>query len=95
MNAFQEFVEKTKELSPDFIVFAGDLFNDPHPSNVVLSSAIESIDSLKLPFLVVPGSHDAVYSSSVGTVLDPLHKGGHIQYLPLKPFEFGEVYVTA
>jgi DNA repair exonuclease SbcCD nuclease subunit len=93
MNAFQEFVEKTKELSPDFIVFAGDLFNDPHPSNVVLSSAIESIDSLKLPFLVVPGSHDAVYSSSVGTVLDPLHKGGHIQYLPLKPFEFGEVYV--
>jgi DNA repair exonuclease SbcCD nuclease subunit len=93
MNAFREFVEKTRELSPDFVIFAGDLFNDPHPSNVVLSSAIELIDSLKLPFLVVPGSHDAVYSSSVGTVLDPLHKGGHIHYLPLKPFELSDVYV--
>jgi len=93
MNAFREFIEKTKELSPDFVVFAGDLFNDPHPSNVILGSAIELIDSLELPFLVVPGSHDAVYSSTVGTVLDPLHKGGHIHFLPLKPFEFGDVYV--
>ena len=93
LNAFREFVEKTRELSPDFVVFAGDLFHDPHPSNVVLSSAIELIDSLETPFLVVPGSHDAVYSSTVGTVLDPLHKGGHVQYLPVKPFVFGDVYV--
>ena len=93
LNAFREFVEKTKELSPDFVIFAGDLFDDPHPSNLVLSSAIELIDSLEVPFLVVPGSHDNVYSALVGTVLDPLHKGGHIHYLPIKPFKTDDVYV--
>ena len=93
LNAFREFIEKTKELSPDFVVFAGDLFDDPHPSNLVLSSAIELIDSLKVPFLVVSGSHDNMYSALVGTVLDPLHRGGHIHYLQVKPFEYGDVYV--
>jgi len=93
LNAFKEFVEKAKELSLDFVVFAGDLFDDPHPSNLVLSSAIELIDSLKVPFLVVPGSHDNIYSALVGTVLDPLHRGGHIHYLPIKPFKADDVYV--
>jgi exonuclease SbcD len=93
MKAFEEFVEKTIECSPDFVIFAGDLFNDPHPSNIVLGSGIELIDSIKAPFLVVPGSHDNVYSALVGTVLGPLHKGGHIQYLPIKPYANGDVYV--
>ncbi|MFQ6074725.1 MAG: exonuclease SbcCD subunit D [Candidatus Bathyarchaeia archaeon] len=93
MKAFGEFIDKTIECSPDFVIFAGDLFNDPHPSNVVLGSAIELIDRIKAPFLVVPGSHDNVYSALVGTVLGPLHRGGHIRYLPIKPYAKGDVYV--
>nr|NIM45931.1 hypothetical protein [Nitrososphaeria archaeon] len=92
-RAFREFVDKTKEVYPDFVVFAGDLFNDPHPSNVVLGEAISLLDSLEVPVLVVPGSHDNVYSALVGTVLDPLHKGGHIHYLPVSPFERDDVYI--
>ena len=93
LKAFEEFTTKAKELSPDLLVFAGDLFNSPHPSNPVLAEAIELIDSLKVPFLVVPGSHDKAYSTLVGTVLEPLHRGGHIHYLPTKPYEKGDVYV--
>lgn len=93
LKAFEEFIENTKELSPDFVIFAGDLFNDPHPSNLVLSSAIDQIDSLKIPFLVVPGSHDNIYSALVGTVLDPLHRGRHIHYLPVKPYKHENIYV--
>lgn len=93
LKAFEEFTTKAKELSPDFVIFAGDLFNSPHPSNPVLAEAIELIDSLKTPFLVVPGSHDKAYSSLVGTVLEPLHRGGHIHYLPLKSYEEKGVYV--
>lgn len=93
LKAFEEFIVKTKELSPDFVIFAGDLFHTPHPSNPVLAEAIELIDSLKAPFLVVPGSHDNTYSKLVGTVLEPLHRGGHIHYLPSKPYEKDDTYI--
>ncbi len=93
LRAFEEFTVKARELSPEFVVFAGDLFNSPHPSNPVLAKAIELIDDLKAPFLVVPGSHDNAYSTLVGTVLDPLHRGGHIHYLPTKPYATKNAYV--
>lgn len=93
LRAFEEFTVKAKELSPELVVFAGDLFNSPHPSNPVLARAIELIDSLKVPFLVVPGSHDNAYSTLVGTVLDPLRRGGHIHYLPAEPYAAKDVYV--
>ena len=46
-KAFEEFVEKSLEFSPDFVVFARDLFIDPHPSNIVLAC-------VRLYFWLVP-----------------------------------------
>ncbi len=93
LRAFEELTVKAKELSPEFVVFAGDLFNTPHPPNPVLAKTIELIDRLQAPFLVVPGSHDNSYSTLVGTVLDPLYRGGHIHYLPAASYESESAYV--
>ncbi len=92
-RAFEEFIEKTRELEPDFILFSGDLFDNPHPSNPVVADAIRLIDSVKAPFLVVPGSHDSPYNAAVGSVLMPLAEGRHIWYLPYKPYENERVFV--
>ncbi len=92
-RAFRWLGEQVRKHNPDFVLFAGDLFDNPHPSNVTLTEAIEIIDDMNCPFLVVPGSHDASYNLSVGTVLDPLNAGGHIHYLPGHPYETDNVFV--
>ena len=41
-TSFQELVDKTIELKPDFMIIAGDLFHQAHPSNVTLENAIKN-----------------------------------------------------
>ncbi|MHA2407495.1 MAG: metallophosphoesterase family protein [Candidatus Ranarchaeia archaeon] len=92
-TAFSWFGENVQEIKPDFVIMAGDLFDNPHPSNVVASHAIKTIDQMGCPFLVSPGSHDAPYNVTIGSILDPLDTGEHIQYLPRNPYETDDVYV--
>jgi len=41
-RAFHELIDKTFELKPDFMIIAGDLFHQAHPSNTTLENSIRS-----------------------------------------------------
>ena len=84
-EAFNELVEKTIELKPDFMIIAGDLFHQPRPSNVTLENAIKSFKRLRdanIPVLTVDGSHDSAPNSITSTILNPLDSAGLIHHLP-------------
>jgi len=84
-RAFQELVDKTIELKPDFMIIAGDLFNHARPSNNTLENAITNFSRLReagIPVLTVDGSHDSAPNVVTGTILNPLDSAGLIYYLP-------------
>lgn len=85
VRAFEELVEKTIELKPDFMIIAGDLFQHARPSNVTLENAITNFRRLKeagIPVLAVDGSHDSAPNVITGTIMNPLDSAGLIHYLP-------------
>jgi DNA repair exonuclease SbcCD nuclease subunit len=84
-RAFQELVDKTIELKPDFMIIAGDLFHQPRPSNLTLENAIKNFTRLReanIPVLVVDGSHDSAPNILTSTILNPLDSAGLIYHLP-------------
>ena len=84
-DAFNELVQKTIELKPDFMIISGDLFHQPRPSNVTLENAIKSFKRLRdanIPVLTVDGSHDSAPNSITSTILNPLDSAGLIHHLP-------------
>jgi DNA repair exonuclease SbcCD nuclease subunit len=84
-RAFQELVDKTIDLKPDFMIIAGDLFHHARPSNITLENAVKNFGRLReagIPVLVVDGSHDSAPNIVTGTILNPLDSAGLIYYLP-------------
>jgi DNA repair exonuclease SbcCD nuclease subunit len=84
-KAFQQLVEKTIELKPDFMIIAGDLFHQARPSNTTLESAIRNFSQLReagIPVITVDGSHDSAPNLITGTILNPLDSAGLIYHLP-------------
>jgi DNA repair exonuclease SbcCD nuclease subunit len=84
-RAFQELVDKTIELKPDFIIIAGDLFHQARPSNVTLENTIKNFKRLRdagITVLTVDGSHDSAPNTITGTILYPLDSAGLIYHLP-------------
>jgi DNA repair exonuclease SbcCD nuclease subunit len=84
-KAFQELIDKTIELKPDFMIIAGDLFHHARPSNVTLENAIKNFSRLReagIPVLTVDGSHDSAPNVVTGTILNPLDSAGLIYHLP-------------
>ncbi len=83
--AFEELVDKTIELEPDFMILAGDIFEHARPSNSTLETAITNFRKLKdagIPVLAVDGSHDSAPNVITSTILNPLDSAGLIRYLP-------------
>ncbi len=84
-RAFNELVDRTIELNPDFMIIAGDLFHQPRPSNVTLENTVRSFKRLRdagIPVLTVEGSHDCAPNSITSTILYPLDSAGLIYHLP-------------
>ncbi|NIO37809.1 hypothetical protein GTO27_08920 [Candidatus Bathyarchaeota archaeon] len=84
-QAFQELVDKTIDLEPDFMIIAGDIFHHARPSNITLEDAIRTFSRLrevKIPVLTVDGSHDSAPNMLTGTVLNPLDSAELIYHLP-------------
>jgi DNA repair exonuclease SbcCD nuclease subunit len=84
-KAFQELVDKTIQLKPDFVIIAGDLFHQARPSNTTLENAIKNFSRLReagIPVLTVDGSHDSAPNVVTGTILNPLDSAGLIYHLP-------------
>ena len=84
-KAFEELVDKTIALKPDFMIIAGDLFQQPRPANITLEKAIKNFSRLKdagIPVLTVDGSHDVAPNIITSTILHPLDSAGLIYHLP-------------
>ena len=84
-RAFQEIVEKSIALKPDFMILAGDLFHQARPSNVTLEKTIKNLRRLReagVPVLTVDGSHDSAPNIVTSTILNPLDSAGLIYHLP-------------
>jgi exonuclease SbcD len=84
-NVFDELVDKTIALKPDFMILAGDIFEHARPSNSTLEAAIANFRKLKdagIPVLAVDGSHDSAPNMITSTILNPLDSAGLIWYLP-------------
>jgi DNA repair exonuclease SbcCD nuclease subunit len=84
-KAFQELIDKTIELKPEFMIIAGDLFHQARPSNTTLENAIKNFSRLReagIPVLTVDGSHDSAPNIVTGTILNPLDSAGLIYHLP-------------
>ena len=84
-RVFQELIDKTIKLKPDFMIIAGDLFHQARPSNTTLENAIKNFSRLReagTPVLTVDGSHDSAPNVITGTILNPLDSAGLIYHLP-------------
>lgn len=84
-RTFEELVERTMEIRPDFLIIAGDIFHHARPSNVTLENTIRSFGRLRdagIPVLTVDGSHDSAPNAVTGTILNPLDSAGLIYHLP-------------
>lgn len=84
-NAFEELVDKTIKLNPNFMIIAGDIFEQARPTNSTLEVAIANFRRLKdagIPVLAVDGSHDSAPNAVTGTILNPLDSAGLVWYLP-------------
>jgi DNA repair exonuclease SbcCD nuclease subunit len=85
-RAFEEVVNKAVELKPEFMIIAGDLFEEPRPSNQTLATTIRDLKKLRdngIKVLAVDGSHDSAPNIITGTILTPLDKAGLLYYLPI------------
>jgi exonuclease SbcD len=84
-RTFQELVNKSLELKPDFLIIAGDIFQQARPLNSTLEGVIQNLRKLReagIQVLAVDGSHDAAPNVITGTILNPLDSAGLIYYIP-------------
>lgn len=74
LSAFQEALEKISRINPDLIIFAGDIFHKPRPSNFSLFVAIKFLQRFRTqcnaPLLIIGGNHEMTKSTESGSVLN-------------------------
>jgi DNA repair exonuclease SbcCD nuclease subunit len=63
-TALDNILKKARELNVDFLLIAGDLFDDSTVDTLTSRRSFDMLDSLPMPVYVLPGNHD------------PLHAGG-------------------
>jgi DNA repair exonuclease SbcCD nuclease subunit len=105
-NAFVQFVDKTLEINPDFIVHSGDLFNEGMPRLEDLIFVTDQLLRLKnagIKVFIVPGSHD-IGMGEENSILELFDRNGLLVNLNSKRYissdgEFiylkGETYKNA
>ncbi|MEM5828926.1 MAG: DNA repair exonuclease [Candidatus Aenigmatarchaeota archaeon] len=77
LNAFLKAMDKCIENKVDFIIFAGDLFDNSMPDAKVLSRAVKKMREVKdngIEIYVIYGSHD--YSPIQASIIDVLQSAG-------------------
>lgn len=64
-TALDNILKKARELRPDFVLIAGDLFDDAAVDNLTARRAYEILDSFPVLVFVLPGNHDPLLSGGV------------------------------
>jgi DNA repair exonuclease SbcCD nuclease subunit len=65
LEALDILVAQAKKLTLDFVLIAGDLFDDNHVDAVTSRRALELFESFGLPVYIIPGNHDPLTADSV------------------------------
>jgi hypothetical protein len=77
IEAFEVAINTSLNEKVDFVIIAGDLFNNAIPGIEAIKSAVSSLNKLKkknIPCYFIPGSHD--YSANGKTFLDVIEEAG-------------------
>ncbi|MFL5240497.1 MAG: exonuclease SbcCD subunit D [Gemmataceae bacterium] len=64
-TALDNILKKTRELRVDFVLIAGDLFDDAAVDNMTARRAFDILDSFPVPVFVLPGNHDPLQAGGV------------------------------
>lgn len=64
VRLFEEARADAEALKPDFILYAGDLFEARHDALPHLDLAVRTLRATRAPWLVLTGNHDARYKST-------------------------------
>jgi DNA repair exonuclease SbcCD nuclease subunit len=64
-TALDNILKKTRELRPDFVLIAGDLFDDAAVDSLTARRAYEILNSFPVPVFVLPGNHDPLLAGGV------------------------------
>lgn len=65
----ERFLEKVRELQPDAIVIAGDVYDRSAPSGdavTLLDSMLTELETMKMPVMIIAGNHDSGQRLSFG-----------------------------
>jgi len=94
LEAFNKTIDRCILEKVDFILIAGDFFDNAIPNIDILKKATENLKKLhdnNIPCFVVPGSHD--YSVSGKTMLHVLEKAGMLIDVT-NPFETNDYFIA-
>ena len=58
LNAISRIKNAAERQKADFVLLAGDLFDSPTPSTTSVLEVLETIGTMNIPVLVIPGNHD-------------------------------------
>lgn len=65
LKALEILVDQARDQAVDFVLLAGDLFDDNHVDGTTSRRAYEMLESLPMPVIVIPGNHDPWTADSV------------------------------
>ena len=71
-NAFRQFVDYAISSNPDFIIHAGDLFDNVRPTNRAIKFAVEEllrISDAGIPIVIIAGNHETPKMRETGSPL--------------------------
>jgi DNA repair exonuclease SbcCD nuclease subunit len=64
-RVFQRVIETTRQVKADILLIVGDLFDTNRVSKSTFDSAVELINKLPIPAVLLPGNHDCYDETSV------------------------------
>jgi DNA repair exonuclease SbcCD nuclease subunit len=64
-TALDNILKQARELRVDFVLIAGDLFDDPSVDQRTARRSFEMLEDLPMPVFVLPGNHDPLLSGGV------------------------------
>ncbi|MFZ5515393.1 MAG: metallophosphoesterase family protein [Candidatus Zhuqueibacterota bacterium] len=74
-NAWFHVIDRVLELSPDFVVHAGDLFHTTRPTNRAIAVAMEGIQRVSergIPFILISGNHSTPKIRATGSIFEAI-----------------------
>lgn len=69
-KTFSKMIDLAKSSRTNVLLIAGDLFDDPHPSQSLVSFVMDEMKNAEIPIFLVPGNHDPMIKSCVYTEND-------------------------